>query len=83
MDVPGWLLKEYSISNDFHSDDELWSAVNNIFSSRVRYTTSYKFCFLKAILDNIYNVNENLELKWWIFLQGSLRFIGIWSLNII
>lgn len=63
MDVPGWLLKEYSISNDFHSDDELWSAVNNIFSSRVRYTTSYKFCFLKAILDNIYNVNENLELK--------------------
>ena len=62
MDVPGWLLKEYSINNDFHSDDELWSAVNNIFSGRVRFTTSYKFCFLKAILDNIYNVNQNLEL---------------------
>ena len=63
MDVPGWLLKEYSISNDFHSDDELWSAVNNIFSSRVRYTTSYKFCFLKAILDNIYkNSTEEIRL---------------------
>ena len=62
MDVPGWLLKEYSINNDFHSDDELWSAVNNILSGRVRFTTSYKFCFLKAILDNIYNVNQNLEL---------------------
>lgn len=62
MDIPGWLLKEYSINNDFHSDDELWSAVNNIFSGRVRFTTSYKFCFLKAILDSIYNVNQNLEL---------------------
>lgn len=62
MDISGWLLKEYSINNDFHSDDELWSAVNNIFSGRVRFTTSYKFCLLKAILDNIYNVNQNLEL---------------------
>lgn len=63
MDIPGWLLKEYSINNDFHSDDELWSAVNNIFSGRMKIATSYKFCFLKAILDNIYNVNQNLELS--------------------
>lgn len=59
----GYLLKEYQIDNNFHSDDELWSAVNNLFSTRARFTTSYKFCFLKSVLDNIYNVNEKLELS--------------------
>lgn len=59
----GYLLKEYQIDNNFHSDDELWSAVNNLFSTKARFTTSYKFCFLKSILDNIYNVNEKLELS--------------------
>ena len=59
----GYLLKEHQIDNNFHSDDELWSAVNNLFSSNARFTTSYKFCFLKSILDNIYNVNEKLELS--------------------
>ena len=59
----GYLLKEYQIDNNFHSDDELWSAVNNLFSTRTRFTTSYKFCFLKSVLDNIYNVNEKLELS--------------------
>lgn len=63
MAEAGYLLKEYQIDNKFHSDDELWSAVNNLFSTRARFTTSYKFCFLKSVLDNIYNVNEKLELS--------------------
>ena len=45
----GYLLKEYQIDNNFYSDDELWSAVNNLFSAKARFTTSYKFCFLKSI----------------------------------
>ena len=63
MTVPGWLLKEHQIDNSFHSDDELWSAINNLFNTRTKFRTSYKFCFLKSILDNIYNVNERLELS--------------------
>ena len=61
MAIPGCDLKESPINNAYHSDDELWSAINNLFSTRARFTTSYKFCFFKSILDNIYNVNENLE----------------------
>lgn len=53
MLTAGWALKEYEINNDFHSEDELWGAVNNVLSPRSKNTTSYKFCFLKAILDNI------------------------------
>ena len=63
MAIPGCDLKESPINNAYHSDDELWSAINNLFSTRARFTTSYKFCFFKSILDNIYNVNENLELS--------------------
>lgn len=55
-----WSVSEVSLAQ--HSEDELWSAINVVFSSRSRNTTTYKFCFLKAMLDNIYNVDADLVL---------------------
>lgn len=44
------------------SEDEMWSAFSNLFSTHSKNSSSYKFGFLKAIMDNLYNVNQNLTL---------------------
>ena len=44
------------------SEDELWSAFSYLFSTQSKNSTSYKFGFLKSLIDNLYNVNENLVL---------------------
>ena len=44
------------------SDDEMWSAFAYVFSSKSVNDTSYKFGFLKSILDNLYNVDAELKL---------------------
>ena len=40
----------------------MWSAFSNLFSSHSKNSSSYKFGFLKAIMDNLYNVDQNLTL---------------------
>ena len=55
-------LKEASYKVGNHSDDELWAAFSRVFSGQSKNTSSYKYGFLKAILDNLYNVDEDLKL---------------------
>lgn len=74
----GFVLKEgkYEVRNV--SDDELWSAFSCIFSSKSRKDSSYKFGFLKAIIDNLYNVDVELKLS---FNQLFSKFSEIyWNL---
>ena len=42
--------------------DEIWQALSTLFTSRSRNSTSYKYGFLKSILDNLYNVDADLVL---------------------
>ena len=58
----GYDLVEGRYDNRILSDDEMWSVFSNLFSSRSKNSSSYKFGFLKAIMDNLYNVDENLIL---------------------
>lgn len=58
----GFDLKEALYVDRPLSDDEMWSAFAYLFSSKSRNDTSYKFGFLKAILDNLYNVDDKLTL---------------------
>ena len=60
--MAGYDLAEGRYENRTLSDDEMWSAFSNLFSSRSKNSSSYKFGFLKAIMDNLYNVDENLTL---------------------
>lgn len=60
--MAGYNLKEGTYEARGASDDELWSAFSYAFSSQAVHDTSYKFGFLKAIIDNLYNVDENLTL---------------------
>ncbi|MDD3138344.1 MAG: HNH endonuclease domain-containing protein [Lachnospiraceae bacterium] len=59
----GYDLKEGDYARRPLSDDEMWSAFAYLFSSKSHNDTSYKYGFLKAILDNLYNVDENLVLS--------------------
>jgi hypothetical protein len=46
------------------SDKEIWGHFNFIFSPKSRNSTTYKFVMIKALLENLYNVNEKLELNY-------------------
>jgi hypothetical protein len=46
------------------SDQEIWGHFNYIFSSKSRNSTTYKFVLIKSLLENLYNVNEKLELSY-------------------
>ena len=58
----GWNMSEVPRDEKYYSDDELWSIINKLFSTKTRKTTTYKFCFLKAVIDNIFNVNGELQI---------------------
>lgn len=61
--MAGFDLKEGMYEMRKASDDELWSAFAYVFSSKSRNDSSYKYGFLKAIIDNLYNVDADLKLS--------------------
>lgn len=74
----GYLLKEGLYVDRPLSDDEMWSAFAYLFSSKSVNDTSYKFGFLKSILDNLYNTDDKLILT---FDQLFSKFAEIyWNL---
>lgn len=76
--MAGYNLKEGQFENRQISDDELWSVFNYAFSSQIKHDTSYKYGFLKSLMDNLYNVDENLTLS---FDQIFSKFAEIyWNL---
>ncbi len=47
-----------------HNDDSMYmSDCIHFLNSLAKKTATYKYAFFKAILDNLFNVNDNLELK--------------------
>ncbi|MBD7965891.1 HNH endonuclease [Fictibacillus norfolkensis] len=46
------------------TDKEIWGHFNYIFSPKSKNSTTYKFVLIKSILENLYNVNEKLELTY-------------------
>lgn len=74
----GHLLKEEKYKEGPLSDDEMWSAFAYLFSSKSVNDTSYKYGFLKSILDNLYNVDSRMVLT---FDQLFTKFTEIyWNL---
>lgn len=76
--MAGFDLKEGEYEEKTASDDELWSAFAWVFSSKSRNDSSYKYGFLKSIIDNLYNVDVDLKLT---FDQLFSKFAEIyWNL---
>ena len=60
--MAGFDLKEGKYEDRILTEDELWSALMGVFSPSSKKDTTYKFGFLKSIIDNTYNVDENYQL---------------------
>lgn len=61
---PGYDLSEGLFdSRRILTEEDLNDIFSVLFSSKSKNTTSYKFGFLKSILDNLYNVDINLSLS--------------------
>lgn len=58
-----WDLKVGEIKSQYITDDIIWMNLNNFFYAS-NMTTSYKYGFFKALLENLYQVNENFELDY-------------------
>lgn len=83
--MAGYDLKEGTFEDREVSEDELWSAIACVFTSKSKNDSSYKFGFLKSILDNLKYVDNNLiltfdqlftrfaELYWCLILEYNLR----------
>ncbi len=83
--MSGYNLKEGQYNNIPLSDDQIWSSFSYVFSPNSKNNTSYKFGFLKSILDNLYNTNADLvltfdqlfskfaEIYWNLILKYNLR----------
>lgn len=54
--MAGWNLKQGSLSQEVVTEEEFWALFNSLFSSSSKKRNTYKFGFLKSILDNIFNV---------------------------
>ncbi|AIY05553.1 HNH endonuclease [Planococcus sp. PAMC 21323] len=59
----GWKLKEGAATYSSVSDDEVWAVCMKVLSTQSVKTTSYKYALLRAILENLYKTNDNLELN--------------------
>lgn len=65
--MAGWNLKKGDIKDVSVSDDEYWSLFNYVFSSNCAKTNTYKFGFIKALLDSVFSHainNDGLHLTY-------------------
>lgn len=56
---PGHLLTSGEIQKYFVNETELWAGFNYVFSDACRKRSTYKFGLIKAILDNLFSVEES------------------------
>lgn len=76
--MAGFDLKEGMYEDREVSEDELWSAIASVFTPKSKNDASYKFGFLKAILDNLKYVGNDLTMT---FDQLFTRFAELyWNL---
>ena len=61
--IAGATLKEGSFVKGKYTDEEIRDALTNVFSISSKKDTSYKFVFLKSILDCMYEVENGFRLS--------------------
>lgn len=57
--MAGWQLKSGELSKDRITEEDFWMLFNMLFSENSRKRNTYKYGFIKAILDNLFNTIQN------------------------
>jgi 5-methylcytosine-specific restriction endonuclease McrA len=61
--MEGWKLQEGIYKREEISEDEIWQIFNYIFSTKSVNRTSYKYGFLKALLESAFSFNRDGEIN--------------------
>lgn len=61
--MEGWKLRKGNYKEEIIETDDIWQIFNYIFSTKSVNRTSYKFGFLKALLENVFNANHEGEIS--------------------
>lgn len=62
--VSNWDSKIGEIRAEYFviAEEDIWKLFNIVYSSNSKNTTTYKYGLIKALISNLYETNENLEL---------------------
>ena len=82
MQNSGWNAKENLIPFPPLTEEDVISLINSALLGNSKHTTSYKFVFFKAILDNLFNIELDSSPECFLSFDSiSLRFAEIyWNL---
>lgn len=79
--MAGWELKCGSISEYNLSEDRIWSLFNFVFSDASRKRNTYKFGYIKALLDSAFNGQEKEQGVYFSYEQLFAKFAeNYWNL---
>ncbi len=59
--MAGWNLSKGELSKEEFNEEKLWALFNFVFSESCSKRNTYKFGFIKSILDNLFNATISLE----------------------
>ena len=57
-------LKVGELRADYLTDEEIWRIFTIVLSSKSVKSSTYKYALMKALIENLYEVNEDLELTY-------------------
>ncbi|MED3718987.1 HNH endonuclease [Geobacillus sp. 47C-IIb] len=73
-----WDLKVGEMREVYLTEQQLWQMFNFFFSPKSKNTTTYKFGLIKSLIENLYNVNENLEVSYYRLFESFTKIY--WNL---
>ncbi|QTC41494.1 HNH endonuclease [Bacillus sp. V3] len=57
-------LKVGELKEDYLTDEEIWRIFTVVLSSKSVKSATYKYALIKALIENLYQVNDNFELAY-------------------
>ncbi|EZP75793.1 HNH endonuclease [Parageobacillus genomosp. 1] len=73
-----WDLKVGEIRETYLTEQQIWQMFNMFFSTKSKNTTTYKFGLIKSLIENLYNVNDNLEVNYYLLFESFTKIY--WNL---
>jgi hypothetical protein len=73
-----WNLKIGEIKETYLTEQQIWQIFNTFFSPKSKNTMTYKFGLIKSLIENLYNLNENLEINFYQLFESFTKIY--WNL---
>lgn len=74
--MSGYDLSEGVFRTGNYSEEQLWKSFRNVFSTKTQNSSSYKFVFLKSIIDCMHQYNSRTEYTFLNCLSNLLKYTG-------